>query len=80
MKDAMLHAMNNPTGVTNSEPITIKTFKKEGCESPTPRGYNCSFTVIVASANIGASMYNNIPGAVFYLDKDSGKWEMRPPF
>jgi hypothetical protein len=25
-------------------------------------------------------MYNNIPGAVFYLDKDSGKWEMRPPF
>lgn len=80
MKDAMLYAMNHPTGVTNSDPITITTFKKEGCENPTPRGYNCSFTVIVASANIGASMYNNIPNAFFYLDKDSGKWVMRPPF
>jgi hypothetical protein len=35
--------------------------------------------VQVASANLGASMYNNIPGAVFYKD-DSGKWQMRPPF
>jgi len=35
---------------------------------------------MVASANIGASMYNNIPKGWFYKDKDSGKWMMRPPF
>ncbi len=64
----MLYPMNHPTGVTNSDPITITTFKKEGCDNPTPRGYNCSFTVIVASANIGASMYNNVPSAFFYLE------------
>jgi len=28
---------------------------------PTPRGYQCAFDVQVASANIGASKYNNIP-------------------
>ncbi len=78
MKEAMLYTMNHPTGVTNSDPITITTFKKQGCDNPTPRGYNCFFTVIVASANIGASMYNNVPSAFFY--KDSGKWVMREPF
>lgn len=80
MKDAMLYAMNHPPGITNSAPISITFFKKEGCENPTPRGYNCSFDVTVASSNIGASMYNNIPSAIFYKDKDSGKWVMRPPF
>jgi hypothetical protein len=36
---------------------------------------------VTISANIGASMYNNIPFAVFYRDKDrGGQWNMRPPF
>jgi hypothetical protein len=80
MKDAMLYAMNHPPGIRNSDPITIKFFKKEACEKPTPMGFNCRFEVQVASANIGASMYNNIPMAFFYVDKESGKWAMRPPF
>ncbi len=80
MKDAMLYAMNHPPGITNSDPITIKFFKKEACENPTPMGFNCHFDVQVASANIGASMYNNISMAFFYVDKESGKWAMRPPF
>jgi hypothetical protein len=80
MKDAMLYAINHPPGITNSDPITIKFFKKEACENPTPMGYNCHFDVQVASANIGASMYNNISMAFFYVDKESGKWAMRPPF
>ncbi|HEY0802973.1 MAG TPA: hypothetical protein VGD54_19210 [Steroidobacteraceae bacterium] len=80
MKEAMLYAINHPPGITNSEPITIKSFKKEGCENPTPRGYSCGFDVIVASSNLGASMYNNISMAIFYKDKDTGKWVMRPPF
>jgi hypothetical protein len=33
---------------------------------------------MVASANIGAGMYNNIPFGVFY--QESGNWKMRPPF
>ncbi len=80
MKDAMLYAMNNPPGIKNSEPITIKFFKKEACEAPTPMGFNCRFDIQVASANIGASMYNNISMGFFYVDKESGKWAMRPPF
>lgn len=80
MKEAMLYAINHPPGITNSEPITIKFFKKEACENPTPMGFNCHFEVQVASANIGASMYNNIPMAFFYVDKETGKWAMRPPF
>jgi hypothetical protein len=76
----MLYAMNHPPGDTVSDPITIKFFKKEACDNPTPQGYNCTFDVKVESANIGASMYNNIPGAVFYVDKSTGKWGMRPPF
>jgi hypothetical protein len=80
MKDAMLYAMNHPPGITNSEPIKITFFKKEACDNPTPQGYNCTFEVTVASANIGASMYNNVPKAWFYKDKDSGNWAMRPPF
>ena len=55
MKDAMLFAMNHPPGVTVSDPVTIKFFKKEACDNPTPMGYNCRFEVQVASANIGAS-------------------------
>jgi hypothetical protein len=78
MKDAMLYEMNHPDGIVNSEPITIKFFKKQGCDAPTPRGINCFFSVQVASSNLGASMYNNIPSAVFF--KESGKWAMRPPF
>lgn len=80
MKDAALYAINHPPGMTNSDPISIKFFKKEACENPTPMGYNCHFDWQVASANIGASMYNNISSASFYQDKDSGKWAMRPPF
>ena len=80
MKDAMLYAMNHPPGETVSDPIKITFFKKEACDNPTPKGYNCSFDVKVASANIGASMYNNISSAFFYVDKESGKWAMRPPF
>ena len=80
MKEAALYAINHPPGMTNSDPITIKFFKKEACENPTPKGYNCSFDWQVASANIGASMYNNISSAFFYKDKDSGKRAMRPPF
>lgn len=80
MKDAALYAINHPPGMTNPDPISIKFFKKEACENPTPMGYNCHFDWQVASANIGASMYNNISSAFFYKDKDSGKWAMRPPF
>jgi hypothetical protein len=80
MKEAALYAINHPPGIVNSEPITIKFFKKEACDAPTPRGYNCGFDWQVASANIGASMYNNISNAFFYFDKDAGKWAMRPPF
>ena len=79
MKDAMLYAMNHPPGIAVSDPVTIKFFKKEACDKPAKVGVNCTFDVQVASANLGASMYNNIPGAVFYKD-DSGKWQMRPPF
>jgi hypothetical protein len=37
MKDAMGYAMNHPPGVTNSEPISIAFFKKEGCDKPAGR-------------------------------------------
>jgi|SRR5579862_64360 len=81
MKEAMLYAMNHPPGITVSDPVTIKFFKKEACDKPNEQGVRCTFDVQVASANIGASMYNNIPFAVFYKDKDrGGKWNMRPPF
>src|SRR5580700_9902356 len=80
MKDAMLDAMNHPPGIKVSDPVKITFFKKGACDNPTPQGYDCTFTVTVASANIGASMYNNIPKGVFYKDKESGKWMMRPPF
>jgi len=80
MKDAMLYAMNHPPDVTVTDPVTIKSFKKEACDEPTPQGYRCTFDVLVASANLGASMYNNVPFAWFYKDKKSGKWVMRPPF
>ena len=72
MREAALFAINHPPGMTNSDPITIKFFKKEACDNPTPQGYNCRFDWQVASANIGASMYNNISSALFYVDKDSG--------
>ena len=78
MKEAMLYEMNHPVGgPANAAPVSIKLFKKQGCDAPTPRGINCFFSVQVASTNIGDSMYNNIPSAVFY--KEGGKW-MRPPF
>ena len=80
MKDAMLYAMNHPPGVNVTEPIKINFFKKEACNNPTPQGFNCTFTVMVSSTNIGASMYNNISSGNFYKDKESGKWAMRPPF
>lgn len=80
MKEAMLYQMNHPPGITVTDPITIKFFKKEACDAPTPMGYNCRFEVQVASANIGASMYANVPQGFFYIDKETGKWAMRPPF
>jgi hypothetical protein len=80
MKDAMLQAMNHPPGEPAGDPISISFFKKEACDAPTPQGYRCTFEVKVASTNLGASMYNNIPFAFFYVDKSSGKWAMRPPF
>jgi len=80
MKDAMEYAMNHPPGVVNSEPIKITFFKKEACDKPAEQGFRCTFTVMVASANIGAGMYNNISMGYFYKDKDSGKWATRPPF
>jgi hypothetical protein len=81
MRDAMLYAMNHPPGIVNSAPITIKFFKKEACDAkPTAQGFHCTFDIQVASANIGASMYNNISMGEFYLDKEIGKWNMRPPF
>jgi hypothetical protein len=36
--------------IANSNPITIKFFKKEACDNPTPKGYSCSFDWQVASA------------------------------
>lgn len=81
MKDAMEYYLNHPTGVTGpGDPVKISFFKKGACDNPTPQGYNCTFTVTVSSANQLAGMYNNLPGGVFYKDKDSGKWAMRPPF
>jgi hypothetical protein len=81
MKDAMLQEMNHPPGDTTAgAPITITFFKKEACDPATAQGFHCTFDVKVSSSNLGASMYNNIPGAEFYKDKDSGKWAMRPPF
>jgi len=80
MKDAMLEAMNHPPGEPAGDPISIKFFKKEACDAPTGQGYHCTFDVQVMSTNIGASMYNNIPGAFFYVDKSTNKWAMRPPF
>ena len=37
MKDAGLYAINHPPGMTNSDPISIKFFKKEACDKPTPK-------------------------------------------
>lgn len=80
MKAAMEYFLNHPPGEPVSDPISIKFFKKEACDNPTPQGYNCTFTVTVASRNMLAQMFNNIPKADFYKDKESGKWMMRPPF
>lgn len=80
MKDAMDYAMNHPPGEPAGDPITITFFKKEACDNPTPLGYNCLFDIKVASTNIGASVYNDMPSAWFYQDKESGKWAMRLPF
>ena len=80
MKEAALYAMNHPPGETVTAPITIAFLKKEACDNPTPLGYNCLFDIKVASTNIGASIYNNMPSAWFYQDKESGKWAMRLPF
>lgn len=80
MKDAMEYALNHPPGVKVTEPIKISFFKKEACDEPTPQGYRCTLTVTVQSTNMFAQMFNNLPSGVFYKDKDSGKWMMRPPF
>ena len=37
MKEAMLNEMNHPEGTTKpAAPVTIKFFKKQGCDAPTP--------------------------------------------
>lgn len=79
MKAAMDDGMNHPPGETVGDPVKIVFFKKEACGAHTHQGFRCTFDVKVASPNLGASMYNNIPFGVFYKDKDSGKWVMRPP-
>ncbi len=78
MKAAMLDEMNHPPGYTVTQPVSITFFKRGACDKPTPQGFSCTFTVKVASTNIAAGMYMNIPMAVFY--NESGKWMMRPPF
>jgi hypothetical protein len=79
MKDAMLRQLNEPVGDTkNAAPITIKSFKKQGCDAPTPRGINCFFQMQVVSNNAMAQMFNNVPSTVFH--KEGGKWEAYPPF
>ena len=81
MKDALLYAMNHPPGVTVSDPVTIKFFKKEACDKPTEQGYRCTYDLQVASANALAGMWANVPFGFFYRDKErGGKWNMRPPF
>jgi hypothetical protein len=76
---AMLKQLNEPVGDTkNAAPIAIKYFKKQGCDAPTPRGYNCFFTMQVDSSNSMAQMFNNVPSSVFH--KEGGKWEAYPPF
>jgi hypothetical protein len=80
MKDALDNEMNHPPGEAAGEPITITFFKKEACDAATPQGFRCTFDLKVESRNIGASIYNNITMGVFYFDKDSSKWAMRPPF
>jgi hypothetical protein len=80
MKEAMLYVMNHPPGTTQPDAaITMKFFKKQACDKPTPQGFNCTFNVEVASTDIGLGWYNNLQAGVFYKD-DKGKWQMRPPF
>lgn len=79
MKEAMLKQLNEPVGDTkNAAPIAIKHFKKQGCDAPTPRGYNCFFQMQVDSTNAMAQMFNNLPSSVFH--KEGGKWAAYPPF
>ncbi|HYK18018.1 MAG TPA: hypothetical protein VEV37_08350 [Bryobacteraceae bacterium] len=81
MRDAMLYTMNHPPGIKVSDPVTIRFFKKETCEAkPTAQGYHCKFDVQVASANLGASMHNTFSMGDFYVDKETGRWNRRPPF
>jgi len=80
MKDAMNTFLNHPPDRSTGDPINIATFTKGACDKPTPQGYRCTFTMTVTSTNAFAQMFNNLPAADFYKDKDSGKWMMRAPF
>jgi hypothetical protein len=80
MKSAMDDFLNHPPDQKVSDPVKIASFRKEACDNPTPQGYHCTFTMAVTSANPFAQMFNNLPGANFYMNKDTGKWTMRPPF
>ena len=80
MKEAIEYFLNHPPGVAVSDPIKIVFFKKEACDEPTKQGFSCTFTVTVSSKNMFAQMFNNLPRADFYKNKESGKWAMRPPF
>ncbi|HEY4380028.1 MAG TPA: hypothetical protein VGN01_06755 [Acidobacteriaceae bacterium] len=80
MKDAMSSFLNHPVDGSVGDPIKVASFKKGACDKPTAQGVNCTFTMAVTSANPFAQMFNNLPSAVFYKDKDSGNWMMRAPF
>ena len=80
MQSAMNDFLNHPPGASAGDPINITVFKKGACDKPTAQGYHCTFEMTVTSANELAQMFNNLTSGEFYMDKDSSKWAMRPPF
>jgi len=80
MRSAVNDFLNHSSGATVNDPIEISAFTKQACDKPNEQGYHCTFTMTVTSANELAQMFNNLTSGEFYMDKDSGKWAMRPPF
>ena len=74
MKEAMEYVLNHPPGIAVSDPIKIAFFKKEACDDPTKQGFSCTFTVTVSPRNPFAQMFNNLPRADFYKNKEF--WQM----
>ena len=56
MKEAMLYAMNHPPGIQNSEPITIRFFKKEPATIRRQWATTAGSMSRCSLRNIGASM------------------------